>query len=82
MFNHTITEEAKGVMAGTPVSPFLANYYLKDMDVFFAKRDCIYMRYADDILILADSKEKLEELRNDLISIISSKGLEMNPEKE
>ena len=82
MFNHTVTEESKGVMAGTPVSPFLANYYLKDMDAFFEKKDCIYMRYADDILILADSKKKLEELRNNLFSIISRKGLEMNPKKE
>ena len=82
LFNHQITEEAKGVMAGTPVSPFLANFYLKDMDMFFGQKDCIYMRYADDILILADSEEKLSDLRDELIDWVSRKGLEMNPKKE
>ncbi len=82
MFDHQIIEERKGVMAGTPVSPFLANFYLKDMDMFFEQKDCIYMRYADDILILADSEEKLSELRSELIDWISEKGLEMNPKKE
>ena len=81
-FQREIVVEEKGVMAGTPISPFLANYYLRDVDEYFLSKDCIYMRYADDILILADSQEKLSSLRDDLIRMITEKKLEMNPKKE
>jgi len=74
--------EAKGVMAGVPVSAFLANYYLKDVDELFGSLDCVYMRYADDILILSESQEKMMELRADLIRKVEEAGLEMNPDKE
>lgn len=30
----------KGIMAGVPVSSFLANLYLREMDAFFAQRAC------------------------------------------
>ena len=40
------------------------------------------MRYADDILILANSEEELKSLRNDLNRMIALKKLEMNPKKE
>ena len=81
-FEEQIIEEDKGVMAGTPISPFLANYFLRDVDEYFLKKDCIYMRYADDILILAKDQETLASLRDDLLRMISEKRLEMNPKKE
>ncbi len=81
-FAGQIIREEKGVMAGTPISPFLANYFLRDVDEHFLKKDCIYMRYADDILILANSKEELSSLRDELLSMITAKKLEMNPKKE
>ena len=77
-----IVEEDKGVMAGTPVSPFLANFYLRKMDDYFLKKDCIYMRYADDIIVLADGEEKLKTLHDELVDYIKTMKLEMNPKKE
>ena len=35
VFNGEQIEEQKGIMAGVPISSFLANYYLKDMDLYF-----------------------------------------------
>lgn len=81
-FRGGIVTESKGVMAGLPISAFLANYYLRDVDRAFSDRDCIYMRYADDILILSDSEDGLMQLRAELHDAIGSKGLEMNPKKE
>lgn len=81
-FRGEILEEQKGVMAGIPISSFLANYYLKDVDARFDSVDCIYMRYADDILILADSEEKLLSLRGELIEMVEDLELGMNPDKE
>ncbi|MGN0098585.1 MAG: reverse transcriptase domain-containing protein [Candidatus Methanomethylophilaceae archaeon] len=81
-FRGNVIEERKGVMAGVPISAFLANYYLRDVDSFFSLQDCVYMRYADDILILSDSEEKVMGFRRMLIDMIDRKGLEMNPKKE
>lgn len=46
-------------MAGTPMSPFLANVYLTEMDKYFEERDVLYFRYSDDIILFADSMEEL-----------------------
>ena len=81
-FNGEVITEKKGVMAGTPISPFLANCYLRDIDQFYLDADCIYFRYADDILILADTKEKMEHYRDILLTKIGEKKLEINPKKE
>lgn len=81
-YNGEIIEEDKGVMAGIPISAFLANYYLRDVDNHFFKEDCVYMRYADDIILFSKDESELSRLRMELINMIESKGLEMNPKKE
>lgn len=73
--------EKHGAMAGTPISPFLANIYLKDMDYFFREEDVLYFRYSDDILLFADSLEKLEFRKNQLYEKIAEHGLLINPDK-
>lgn len=82
MYRGETIQEQKGVMAGVPISAFHANYYLKDVDEYFGGLDCTYMRYADDILILADSEDEILEYRDTLIRMIQDEGLEMNPDKE
>ncbi len=80
--NGEIIHEKKGVMAGIPISAFLANYYFKDVDEYFSNENCIYMRYADDILILCDSENELEHYRSSLLEMIGEHELEINPKKE
>ncbi len=75
-----IIEEEKGVMAGTPISCFLSNLYLSELD-FRMKKEC-YARYADDILLFMDTKEALEEKVKEMHAIFSSLELTINPEKE
>lgn len=81
-FKGEIIEEDKGIMAGIPISAFLANFYLRNIDHVFYGKSRIYMRYADDILMFADSEEEVLRLRGELIDAIRSLGLEMNPKKE
>ena len=59
-YNNEIIEEEKGIMAGVPISSFLANYYLKDLDKYFYDNKIIYSRYADDIIIFTKTKEEIE----------------------
>ncbi len=57
MWQGKVIKECKGVMAGTPTSPFFANLYLKEMDEYFADRNVLYARYSDDILIFGREDE-------------------------
>ena len=75
-----IVEERKGVMAGTPVSVFLANVYLADLDRQFPA--LTYARYSDDIILFADSMDQAEQGRDRILSALREKGLSVNPEKE
>lgn len=77
----SVIREAKGAMAGTPVSPFWANVYLMDVDRYFHEKGVMYFRYSDDILIFADSKEELEQYREDLFRKIREHKLQINPDK-
>src|SRR5690606_1059635 len=52
--NKTIKEYDKGVMAGTPLSGYLANIYMNDVDWLMYKKHIYYVRYADDVLILTN----------------------------
>lgn len=73
--------EKRGAMAGIPISPFLANVYLMEVDRFFEDAGVLYFRYSDDILIFADSQAELEERRTQLYEKIEEHHLTLNPSK-
>ena len=75
-------EESKGIMAGTPISPFLANLYLADMDWNFHKDHVLYARYSDDIIVFADSEQKLEQYIQRIHETLDQSGLAINTAKE
>lgn len=76
----TVTEK-RGAMAGIPISPFFANVYLMEMDWYFARKDILYFRYSDDILIFADTRDQLCQLQGELYDWIESSHLQLNPAK-
>lgn len=79
--NGNIIEEEKGIMAGVPISSFLANYYLKDLDYYFYNNNITYCRYADDIIVF-DSAEKIKKHQEYIKNYLNNLGLEINKEKE
>ena len=82
MVDGEVVSEKHGVMAGTPISTFLANVYLGDLDDYFWQNNIHYARYSDDIVVFAESMEKLDEYKQHIFSVIESKGLTINPSKE
>ena len=72
----------RGVMAGTPTSPFLADVYLMKVDRSFADAGVIYARYSDDIILFAPDRETLEVHKATLLGFLSEYALEVNPSKE
>ncbi len=77
-----VVRENRGVMAGTPTSPFLADVYLMDVDHHFADAGVVYARYSDDIILFAPDRETLEEHKAVLLGYLEEYRLEVNPEKE
>ena len=74
--------EKKGIMAGTPLSAFYANLYLREMDKLFEARQIPYARYSDDIIVFGDAPEEVAAHAETIRSFLHDAGLQMNPEKE
>ena len=79
-FNGNIIEENKGIIAGVPISSFLANIYLQDIDEYFYKKQVLYIRYSDDIIMFSD-KENITKYINKLNELIEINKLKLNKEK-
>ena len=74
--------EQKGIMAGTPLSAFYANLYLRELDRHFARRVVPYARYSDDIILFAPDRAGAEALAGEVRTILTEHGLGLNPAKE
>ena len=74
--------EEKGIMAGCPLSTFLANLYLRELDRLFLENHWIYARYSDDIILFAETLDALEASVSKLHSFLAEAGLSVNREKE
>ena len=71
----------KGMMAGSPLSPFLANLYLDDLDKHFDNIDGFYARYSDDIIFFTESEEKRDQEMEYINKVLSENKLTLNPDK-
>ena len=74
--------EEKGIMAGTPISTFLANLYLAHMDHYFADAGVLYARYSDDIIVFGPTEEEREQYTVTILRFLNEAGLSVNPAKE
>lgn len=79
-FNSVIIEEEKGIMAGVPISSFLANIFLQDVDEFFKEENILYARYSDDIIFFT-SKDRVNYYMEKLQQKVFEKGLSLNQDK-
>ena len=82
IYQNEIIYENKGIIPGAPISSFLANVFLSGMDSFFFEKNIDYMRYSDDIIVFAKTREELDEYISIIKGFISDKGLCVNEKKE
>ncbi len=70
--------------AGTPqggvISPLLANIALDGLEAHLGKA-YRFVRYADDFVVMARTKEALETVKPRIEEFLAQRGLEVNPEK-
>lgn len=79
--NGTVFLPRQGIPQGSPISPLLANLYLDTLDEALLDADHVLIRYADDFIVLAKSREKAEaalELSRDVLERLA---LKLNPLK-
>ena len=65
-----LTSQTKGLLTGSPLSPWLSNLYLHEMDCDLSNKGVAFVRYSDNIYILTKSYEdalnKFGYIRNQL----------------
>ncbi len=78
----SVVSEVKGIMAGMPLSAFLANVYLSGLDNYFQRENMLYARYSDDIILFTSTEKEREALVEYLHAYLKSLHLTLNPSKE
>lgn len=76
-----IVNEDLGIMPGSALSSFFANWVLKDVDEVFSERCLVYARYSDDLVMFCKSKEDLSNCISLMESMLGKKGLRINQSK-
>ena len=78
-YNGQLIQEYKSLVPGSPFGSFLANWVLRELDLCFI--DKTYARYSDDIIIIENSKDKVDKDLEIILKYIGDIGLTINPEK-
>ena len=82
MENGVITRTREGSPQGGPLSPLLANIYLNEFDQEMAKRGVKVVRYADDIVVVTNSRRAAEHMLESCRKVLEGKlKLTMNLQK-
>lgn len=73
--SYVFSGSGKGIPLGNITSQIFANIYLNTLDKYVKKelRCRLYVRYNDDFIIVMESKEKLEQIRNKIILFVREK---------
>jgi RNA-directed DNA polymerase len=70
-----------GVLQGSPLSPLLANVYLHPFDADLSHNGHVLARFADDWVILCQTRDQAEAAYNDALRALARLRLKVNPEK-
>jgi len=79
--NGCLFEVRRGIARGCSLSPLIGALYLADLDRELARRDVFYVRFVDDILVLARTRWKLKDAIRRIRRHLAGLELELRPEK-
>lgn len=79
LLDEIIDSYPQGIPIGNYTSQYFGNFFLSELDHWIKEEKHIkyYLRYMDDMIILASTKEELHKLRNDIAEYIKPLGLEL-----
>lgn len=81
-FDENVITCKKGIMAGVPISGFLANLYLEELDRWFYENSILYARYSDDIIVFGETKEDVDKYKEKIKQFLDKRKLTINENKE
>jgi RNA-directed DNA polymerase len=85
LLNGELFPTEEGTPQGGPLSPILANMALDGLEGLLRERypqsKVNFMRYADDFLVTAQSKELAEDIKCCIQEFLATRGLELSEEK-
>lgn len=81
MADGVVAERGEGTPQGGPLSPFLANVYLDEVDKELEERGHAFVRYADDLRVLVKSKRAGERVMRWLVKRFGELKLRVNESK-
>jgi RNA-directed DNA polymerase len=76
-----IRYETTGTPQGGIVSPVLANIFLHDLDLALEQQGTAWVRYADDVVALCQSREEAEQVLESIREVLQGLGLKLSPDK-
>jgi CRISPR-associated protein Cas1 len=79
--NGQIITQVKGIPQGAVISPLLANVYLDKFDRAILSTDLKLVRYADDFLVLARSRDRIIQAYSEVVRLLHSLNLAIHPDK-
>jgi group II intron reverse transcriptase/maturase len=84
MDNGVVRETVAGTPQGGVISPLLSNIYLHVLDTVWTRRYAhlgVLVRYADDFVVMCDTKEACEQGEQRVREILARLGVELHPDK-
>ena len=82
MVNGLVQESSVGTPQGGPLSPFLSNIVLNELDKELEKRGHPFVRYADDCVIFCKTPRAAERVKESITNFIEKKlHLKVNRDK-
>ena len=71
-------EHFEGIHQGDPLSPLLANIYLNQLDWFLEKSSIDFVRYADDMVLFANTQKELNYIEKQTTTFLTKLALAPN----
>jgi hypothetical protein len=75
------TDNRHGISRGCPLSPLMGAFFLNALDDTMKRPGIFYVRFMDDIVVLAKTRWKLRSAVADLNAVLSDLGLSKHPDK-
>lgn len=79
--NQVVKLPEKGIPQGAVISPLLANVYLDKFDKSISSTDLKLVRYADDFLVLARSRNRIVKAYSEVVRLLHLQNLAIHPDK-
>jgi len=79
--NGVISTPKMGIPTGSSLTTVCANLYLRELDRAMFRRDAIYFRFGDDILLITRSQKEVDEGEKIIDTILQKNKLRLSDEK-